>query len=205
MTKTESPKNLELFKSDIPSIQINLLRKLENSRVIKLVRYSWESPDDAAKQIKEDFNAPPSSVFRRTYGCLLITLESGLILGFAERPSEGSVTVWIEQTESGDKNTEDSVLDDDDAYPIDALDKTYSEEFIYNLVGQEISSVSILKRDDPDWTRQVAGEVGIILKFKNDSELIISRNLCDNIDDFALILRNEIDPEIIEQIQEIAV
>jgi hypothetical protein len=205
MTKTKLSKPSIFFKSDIPSEKIDLLSKLKGSKLSKLVRYSWEPLDAAAKQIEEDFHAPASSVFRRTYGCLLITLESGMILGFADRPSEGSVVVWVEQTEEGEKKVEDSVLDDNDAYPIDALDKTYSEELIYDLVEQEISSVSIIKRNNPNWTREVAGEVGIILRFNHDSELIISRNLCENIDDFALVFRDEIDPEILDQLQEIQI
>jgi hypothetical protein len=182
-----------------------VLRELKGSKLSKLVRYSWEPLDVAAKQIEEDFHSPTSSVFRRTYGCLLITLESGLMLGFADRPSEGSIIVWIERTEDGKKKTEHSVLDDNDAYPVDALDKTYSEELIYSLVGQEISSVSIMKRNDPNWAREVPGEVGVALKFKNNLELIISRNLCENIDDFALVFRNEIDSDVFDQIQEILI
>lgn len=40
MTKTELSKPPEFFKSDIPSVQISLLKKLKNSRVRNLVRYS---------------------------------------------------------------------------------------------------------------------------------------------------------------------
>ena len=205
MPKAELVKPPEFFESDIPSEKIDLLRKLKNSRVKNLVRYCWEPPDEAAKLIDERLQVSASSLFRRGLGCLLITLESGLIVGFFEQPSLGSVIVWIEQTEDGQKIVEGSVLDDDDNYPIDALDETYSEEFIYNLVGQEIVSVSILKRVDPNWGRTSAGEVGVILKFKDNSELLISRNLCKNINDFDLILRDEIDPEILDQLEEIPV
>jgi hypothetical protein len=41
----------------------------------------------------------------------------------------------------------------------------------------------------------------ITLKFKNDSKLLISRNLYSNINDFALILRNEIHPEILDRLK----
>jgi hypothetical protein len=165
------------FKSDIPSVRVDLLKKLKTRKVRNLVRYSYEPPDEMAKQIEEDLNIPASSLFRRGLGCLLITLETGLVLGFSEKPSEGSVTIWVEQTEDGHKSTEESILDDNDLYPIDALDRIYSEEFIYNLVGEKIISVSILRDNDLYNIRGVSGEVGIILKFQNDSELLISRNL----------------------------
>jgi hypothetical protein len=195
----------KLFKSDIPSARISLLKKLQNSRVSKLARYSLDPPDVVAKEIEEEFHAPASSVFRLTSGCLLITLESGLIVGFSERPSEGSVTVWVEQNENGEKRIEDSILDDSDRYPIDALDKTYSEELIYELVDEEISSISILRDNDLYGIRGVAGEVGVVLNFKNDLEFVIARNLSDNIDDFALTFRNKIDSKVLEQLQEIPI
>ena len=205
MPKAELVKPPEFFESDIPSKKIDLLRKLKNSRVKNLVRYCWEPPDEAEKLLEEYLQLPASSLFRRGLGRLLITLESGLIVGFGEKPSAGSVVVWIEQTEDGQQKIEESFLgDNDDDYPINALDETYSEEFIHNLVGQEITSVSILRRDDLQ-ARTVLAEVGVVLKFKNNSELLISRNLCNNINDFDLILRDEIDPEIIDQLQEFPV
>jgi hypothetical protein len=205
MTKTELYKPSEFFKSDIPSVQISLLKKLKNSRVRNLVRYSWDPPNEIAKQIEEDLQLSASSLFRRGLGCLLITLESGLILGFGQKPSESSVRIWVEQTEHGQKSSEESILDDNDFYPLDASDKIYSEEFIRNLIGEKILSTSIIRDNYLYKIRGVAGEVGVVLKFKNNSELIISINLCNNINDFDLILRDEIDPDILEQLQEISV
>jgi hypothetical protein len=193
----------ELFKGKIPSARTDILKGLERDKVTCLVRYSWDSPSEIEKILKEDFDAPSSSVFRRSYGPLLVTLESGLILGFGEEPSEASVVVWVEKSRNGQKRPEGSLLDDDEVYRIDALDSTYSEQFVYDLVGKEISHVSIIKRDNPRWAREVAGEVGVVLGFNNSPELIISWDLYANIDSFALALRNEIDPEIIDQLQEI--
>jgi hypothetical protein len=205
MIETEETKSSHFFESNVPSAQISVLKKLKNSRVSNLVRYSWEPLDEVVQMIEEDLNIPASSLFRRGLGCLLITLESGLIVGFADTPSEGSVAVWVEQSENGEKRIQDSVLDDEELYPIDALDESFSEPLIHSLVGEEIMSVNIIRDTYLHETRGVAGEVGIILKFKNDSELIVSRNLCSNINDFDLILRDEIDPEIVGRLEEIPV
>jgi hypothetical protein len=205
MIETEETKSSQFFESNVPSAQISVLKKLKNSRVRNLGRYSWEPLNIVVQMIEEDLNVPASSLFRRGLGCLLITLESGLIVGFADIPSEGSVSVWVEQSENGEKRIQYSVLDDDELYPIDALDENFSEPLVHSLVGEEILSVSIIRDTYLYETRGVAGEVGIVLKFKNDSELIISRNLCSNINDFDLIIRDEIDPEIVGQLEEIPV
>lgn len=204
MENSKTLSQSEFFEADIPSARANLLKSLKSSKVSKLVRYSWKPLNEVAKQIEERFKAPPSSVFRRTWGPLLVFMESGLILGFGEQPSEASITVWVERNEDGQQSPEDSLLDDPEAYCIDVSDQVYSEGLIHNLIGQEISHVSIVERDNPRWAREVAGEVGVVLGFENGVELIISLNLCENIDDYAIILRDEIDPEILDQLQEIS-
>jgi hypothetical protein len=195
----------DVLKSDILSSQLNLLKELKNSKVKNLVRYSWNPPEEVKKELEDRFHISASSVFRRTAGSLLITLESGIILGFAYNPSQASVTAWIEQTEDGVKRIKNSTIDDDDLYPIDASDAIYSEKIIKGMVGSTVKSVSILKREDPDWSREVPGEVGLVFNFEDGSEFIASLNLSENIDDFAIIFRDEIDPEILDQLQEIPV
>jgi hypothetical protein len=91
----------ELFEGSIPSLRTNLLKGLKHHKVSSLVRYSWDPPNGIVEILKEDFDALLSSVFRRSYGPILITLESGLILGFGEEPSEDSVIVWVERSEDG--------------------------------------------------------------------------------------------------------
>jgi hypothetical protein len=193
-----------LFREDLPSRHLNLLSKIKHSEVSNSVRYSWAQPEEVAPRIEELFEAPASTVVCRTWGPVLITLKSGLIFGFGEQPSEGSVTLFVVKTEDGQKKAEDSLLDDEDAYRIDASDPIYSEPFISELVGQEITSVSIIKQDDPGWSREVAGEAGIILGFENGTELVIARHFCDGIDDLAICPREEIYSDILDQLKEIS-
>jgi hypothetical protein len=186
----------------IPSNNLALLREILNSRVLKMTRYSWYQSQEAAKEIAEEiaegigniYDDPESSVFRRTTGALAISLESGLDIGFSSIDSVASITVWI------DKHDDDN---DDELFPIDACDPTYSEDSIRQLVGKKVVEISILKRN-PINSLYVGlpCEAGLVLRFENDSELIMSHNLSDN-NDFSVILRNEIPSEVLEQLQEV--
>jgi hypothetical protein len=190
---------------NIPSNNLALLREILNGRVLKMTRYSWYQPQEAAKEIAEEiaegigniYDDPESSVFRRTTGALTLSLESGLDIGFSGIDSVASVTVWI------DKHNDDN---DDELFPIDACDPTYSEDSIRQLVGKKVVEISILKRNytSPLYSG-LPCEAGLALKFENDSELIMSHNLSSEIDNFSVIFRNEIHSEILEQIQEVPI
>jgi hypothetical protein len=198
-----------IFDEKTLSEHLELIKQIKGKRIAKLERYSLESPEDISRELKDRFqlseHKSKSLVFRRTYGPLLLTLDSGMIVGFSSDESQGSVSIWIEKTEDGQSNHELSILDDKEFFPIDAEDSIYSEELIHNLLNQEIKSLKILKNEELNSTMGVAAEVGLLLSFKEEKEIIISHNISDNIDNFALILRNEIDPEIVDQLQEIQI
>jgi hypothetical protein len=195
----------ELSKGKILSSRIELVEKLKDSTVLKLTRYSWEPPKEVAEDIQDSFNASSSLVFRLTAGALLITLSSGLVLGFGYASSEGSLTIWLEKAKDFEIAQSLSTINDNELYPIDSLDETYSEQLISNLVGQKILSVKILKRDNPRSTRNGPVDAGLILEFQDGLELILALNLSESTDDFAIIFRDEIEPEILDQLQEISI
>lgn len=195
----------ELCEGEILSNRMELVKKLKDSTISKLTRYSWDPPHQVAEDILDSFNAPASLVFRRATGSLLITLDNGFVMGFSYAPSEGSLTAWVEKTKDFEIDQSLSTINDDELYPIDALDETYSEPSVSILVGQKISSVSILKRDNPRSTRSGPVDAGLVLEFKNRLELIVALNLSESTDDFAIIFRDEIDPEILDQLQEVPV
>jgi hypothetical protein len=188
-----------------PSNCLDLIKNTLDKKVIKMTRYSWYQPQEAEEEIAAEIaegignihDDPKSSVFRRTTGALVISFESGLDLGFSGIDSIASVTVWVSRPEYGD---------DDELFPIDACDPIYSEDFIHQLVGKKIVEISILRRNytSPLYSG-LPCEAGLALKFENDSELIMSHNLSNDIDNFSVIFRNEIPSEILEQIQEVPV
>jgi hypothetical protein len=194
------------FSEGILSERLELIKDLKGSVISELVRYSLEEPEEIAREIEEQFNISSSvsktSVFRRTYGPLLLTLESGMIIGFGSIESQGSVSIWIEKTSAGQFDSESSIMSDDEYFPINANDLTYSEKIIQELPGQRVSSVKIIRNEELYAQMGVAAEVGLSLTFENNYEIIISHNISDNIDSFAIITRNEIRPEVREKLQE---
>jgi hypothetical protein len=198
--KTLKNKKMTNSAEKIPSNNSELLKKILGSRVSKMTRYSWYQSQEAAKEIAEEiaegigniYDNPESSVFRRTTGALVISFESGLDVGFSSIDSLASISVW-----------EDEHDDDDELFPIDACDPIYSEDSIRQQIGKKIVEISILKRkhESPLYFG-LPCEAGLVLKFENNFELIMSHNLSDN-NDFSVIFRSEIPSEMLEQIQEI--
>jgi hypothetical protein len=199
----------KLFDESILSEKLELIKNIKGSIISGLARYSLEEPEEVAKEIEEQFHlssfVSKISVFRRTYGPLLLTLNSGMIIGFGSIESQGSVSVWIEKTSEGQYDSESSIMNDDDFFPIDACDSTYSEKMIQELLGQKISSVKIIRNEELCSQMGVAAEVGLTLLFENNHEIIISHNISNNIDSFAIITRNEIRPEVSEKLQEVLI
>jgi hypothetical protein len=195
-----------LFSESVLSERLELIKDIRGSVISGLVRYSLEKPKEIAREIEEQFNLSSSiskaSVFRRTYGPLLLTLDSGTIIGFGSIESQGSVSVWIEKTSAGQFDSESSIMNDDEYFPIDASDLTYSEKIIQELIGQRVDSVKIIRNEELYSQMGVAAEVGLSLTFENNCEIIISHNISENIDSFAIITRNEIRPEVREKLQE---
>jgi hypothetical protein len=182
----------------LPSNRRELLEHIQRAKISSMTRYSWYQPNEAAEEIEDLYDAPAKEVFRRTTGGLVIALDSGINLGFGSADSIASVSLW-EAKANDFENDEDNEF-----FPIDACDPDYSEEEICQLLGKQIIQVSILKRNHEDpLYEHLPCEAGLVLKFENEFEFIVSHGLSENIDNFAIIHKYEVSRKILDQLQEI--
>ena len=189
-----------IFEENIPTKHREIISKLINKKARKIIRYSWEPP----KIAMEKWDIPESYVFNFTEGPLLLTLETGLVVGFHSQSSLASVTVWIEETEDKKSGKEVKIADDRELFPIDSCDITYSPKEFQSIIGQEIVSIKLLKRDPENAILEgLPREAGLLLKFKNNIEMVLSHGLHDYCDDFSVLLKSQILPEILPQLTEL--
>lgn len=195
--------NTDFFQEDIPSRHINILDKIKNSKVVKLVRYSSIFPEKA-----ERYNTSASLLFCVTVGPLLMTLDSGLIVGFAYLPRTSSVSLWTEQTEEGQRgNIIPSTQEDPEMFPIDCCDPNYGQPPICEIIGQQIIGIKIVKRENPSQNRlnRLPREGGLIFELESGFELILSNGLDGYSGTFHIIYRQEVSPRYPEILQEIPI
>ena len=192
------------FEEDVPSQRLNLINQIKNHKILRLVRYSTLSPEDAAGPYK--IPHLPNSLFRLTSGPLLMTLESGLTIGFASLPELVSITLWVEETESGEHSDEGRISEDSQLFSIDSCDPVYSEKSICQLIGKQVIRIKLLKRR-PKSARVASRpcEAGMIFEVEGGFEFILSDGLHNYGDDFAIIYKHEILPYFMEQIEEIII
>lgn len=192
-------KSDSIYEENIPSKHKNIISKLINKRVSKIVRYSWEPPKIAMNA----WNIFEQHIFNLTPGPLLITLETGLVVGFGCQPSWASVTVWIEEAEDGKSEKDEKIAEDDELFPIDICDSVYSPKEFHSIIGQKIVDIKILKRKPKSVLfEDLPREVGLLIKFENDTEMIVSHGLYDDSDDFSVLMKSQILPEILPQLSE---
>lgn len=189
------------FEDDVPSQRLNLINQIKNHKILRLVRYSTLSPEEATG----DYEIPHPSLFRLTLGPLLMTLESGLTIGFMNLPELVSITLWVEETESGEQGDEGLVSEDSTLLPIDSCDPVYSEKLICQLIGKQVVRIKILKLI-PKSSRVASRpcQVGIIFEVEGGFEFILSHGLHNYSDDFAIIYRHEMLP-FLEEIEEMII
>src|SRR5262245_33053369 len=133
----------DLNEEDVPSRRCELLKLIEGARIVRLVRFSLDPPDEATR----DLGVPESEVFSRTSGPLLLWLESGAVIGASSQPSLISVTLWLEQAAGGAPG---DIQGDDELYAVDAADPRYSDEHIGRLVGRRVRAVHVIVREARD-------------------------------------------------------
>jgi len=190
------------FEEDVPSQRLNLINQIKNHKILRLVRYSTLSPEDAAGP----YEIPHHSLFRLTNGPLLMTLESGLTIGFMSLPELVSIILWVEETESGEHGDEILVSEDSKLLSIDSCDPVYSEKSICQLIGKQVVRITLLKRR-PKSARVASRpcEAGIIFEVEGGFEFILSHGLHNYGDDFAIIYKHELLPYFMEEIEEILI
>lgn len=193
----------EYFQEDIPSKRLYILNKIKQCQVLKLVRYSCIFPEELGK-----YTTSKDLLFRMTVGPLLMTLDSGLTVGFGIRPEKVSVSLWIEQTEKGErKQNQISIDEDPELFRIDCCDPIYGEPQICQILGQRIVKITMVKREKPNnsYFNRHAREAGLIFEFESGFELILSNGLDGAIGNFHIIYRHEVSPVDSEIIHEISI
>src|SRR2546430_15037800 len=106
---------MAIMIEDIPSRRRDLLTSMRGARVTRMTRCSWSPKHTVARES----NIAPELVFSRTAGPLLVTLESGLVIGVASQPSLVSVTLWRGQPPYSSGGSE--------LHPIEAEDPGFTE------------------------------------------------------------------------------
>lgn len=190
------------FEEDVPSQRLNLINQIKNHKILRLVRYFTRSPEEATRV----HGIPHSSLFRLINGPLLMTLESGLTIGFMSLPELVSIILWVEETESGEHGDEILVSEDSKLFSIDSCDPVYSEKSICQLIEKQVVRIKLLKRRSK--SARVASrpcEAGIIFEVEGGFEFILSHGLHNYSDDFAIIYKHELLPYFMEEIEEIII
>ena len=180
------------LEQTIPTKATDLLDRLVNKKITKLIRYSWWNSETSAKEC----DIERCRVFSLTAGPLLIEFSNDISVGFSSKPSICSVEVWLEKDKENKR--EDLINNDKELFPIHAKDTIYSEKYFSNLIGSELLKYEIIKQEPINslyW--ELPREVGIVLYFSNNSAIVVSHGLHDNSDDFSVIKNEEIDKNII--------
>ncbi|MEH1827808.1 MAG: hypothetical protein V7L22_21160 [Nostoc sp.] len=186
-----------LYIEDIPSNRSDVLDSLKGLKILNLTRYCWEPPD---REVSE-YGIEAKDVFSLAPGPLIMSFDSGLVIGYGNQPSKNSVTIWIEKNEAGE-TIEELTEEDKELYPVDARDAVYSNNFWARFVGQRISNITILKRSySSALYADIANEIGLLFEVEDGSRFIASHGLHDDSDDFSVIQESQIDNEIRNQIQ----
>jgi hypothetical protein len=182
--------SIPLYPEDIPSRRIKLIEAACVYKIEKMVRFSWCPVDEAIKEYEID----KTDVFSLTAGPLLIYLNSGLVIGVSSNPSLNSVVLWVEKNENGDAVDDPTELDDE-LFPVEA-----DNDWI-KFAGKTIASFKILrKKVDSAKLAELPNEVGVIIEMNDGNHFILSHGLHDNSDDFSVITKKQIDPELMDQI-----
>lgn len=175
----------------IPSRCPDLLASIRGGLVVRMTRYSWTPAETFA--LENDLR--PELVFSRTAGPLLITLESGLVIGAASQPSLISVTLWLDQPPY--------ISSDPELFAIEAADPKFSEPEFAQMLGKRVTAVAILTRDPENakWEDRPR-EVGVSLMFDGAPDLILSHGLHDNSDDFSVLMRKDVSLSLSSRLHE---
>jgi hypothetical protein len=179
-------------REDVPSRRLELLAPTIGQRLIRLVRYSRLPLDEALSE----YGVPQAQLFGLTAGPLALELESGCILGAGSQPSLNSVTLWLERDDRGQMPS-DPMSKDETLTPIPAQDPRYADARWNAIPGQRVTSISILRRSGQSVLHDdLPSEVAVQLELESGDSIFLAHGLHDDSDDFSVLHREEILPEI---------
>lgn len=167
-----------MIEEDIPSRRRDVIAALRRDAIVRLTRYSWSPAETVAREDQ----LRPELVFSRTAGPLLITLDSGLVIGAGSQPSLISVTLWFERTPR--------TSCDPELHAIEADDPQYSEPGFAQMLGKHAVAAALLIREPEgaSWESRPR-EAGLAVSFRGAPDLILSHGLHDDSDDFSVVTR----------------
>ena len=182
-----------MIEEDIPSRRLNLLRSIRGLSVVRLTRYCW-APKEA---LAFENDLRPELVFSHAAGPLLMTLESGIVIGAASQSSLISVTLWID---------DGSTASDKELHAVEADDARFSEPGFAQMLGRRVAAIAILTREPKNakWEDRPR-EVGVLITLESAPELILSHGLHDDSDDFSVLMRKDVKPSLWPRLHEVRV
>lgn len=202
-------KNAENFQEDIISNRINILSRIKDRKIVKLVRFRVKPPAIGFNRCEHS----PSAEFSRGDGPILMTLDSGLVVGIAYITEKMSLSLWIERTEAGEprKGARPSVknptqflpiAENPKLFPIDSHDPIFSDSKINLVVGKKVVKITLVKKEITDIKQSnyspkalyLPKEIGLILELETEFELIFSRGLDGQAGGLSIINKEEISP-----------
>ncbi|WP_201509304.1 hypothetical protein [Psychrobacter alimentarius] len=176
-----------VYESDIPSNSIGLLAGLVGRKLVNMIKFN-NVPE---QELIDNYYMEPDEFFPQALGPMLFYFEDGLVIGGGSIPSKNSVVMWVEKKENG-KHREWLQEEDERAIPFYAKD--YEEWDIY--LDQFVESVTIIKEIPESDSKKLGlpNERGVLIKFENGLDLIMSHGLHDCSDSESLIKLKDINP-----------
>ena len=193
--------NFDVYEYDILSKKEDLLRSVVNQKVNRMIRYGLEPKENFSQEYENE----DKMAFSLSEGTLVIEFENGTFLAFNSEETKWSVYTWAERYKGLDRivrHGECELLKDaKDIFPIMADDKKYSTEFFANIINQTLVRYEIIKQEP--WAEvyyYLPREVGLILTFSNESQMILSHKLTTQVEGtfFAVLEWSQIDKEIFQ-------
>lgn len=204
-------KNAENFQRDILSNRLNILSRIKGCKIVKLVRFRGTPPAIHFNLCDE---RSPSAELSRGDGPILMTLDSGLVVGIGYITEKRSLSLWIERTEAGEqrKGARMSVenptqflpiAEDPELFLIDSRDPIFSDSKIDRVFGKRIVKITLVKKEITDIKQSkylsykvlyLPNEVGLILELETGFELVFSSGLDGHSECIDIINKEEISP-----------
>lgn len=192
-------KNVENFQEDILSNRLNILSRIKGCKIVKMVRFRGKPPAIHFNRCERS----PSAEFSRGDGPILMTLDSGLVVGIGYITEKISLSLWIERTEAGEpRKGARPIAENPQLFLIDSRDPIFSDSKIDRVFGKRIVKITLVKKENTDIKQSsyapkalyLPKEVGLILELETGFELVFSKGLDGGSGHIDIINKEEISP-----------
>jgi len=184
------------YADSIPSEKFYLLDKLIGKKVTKMTRYSWWEKEQSAKEC----GISNENVFSLTVGPLGIEFDRNITIGVSSDIKRSSVILWVEKFEN--YKADDLMEEDSELFAVQANDKVFSNAFFASILESTLVKYKIIKVETTNplnWDHP--REVGLVLSFSNNHQMILSHQLTKEVsDDFTILEWENIDKDIYESL-----